>query len=50
MQFVCSKKEEVEIKALAEVHGISNISEFMRQACLGWIQVDRNKIENKKKK
>jgi hypothetical protein len=47
--FTCTKAEEKEIRALAKAHGFNQHSVFARLACLGRIQIDRTKIENKEK-
>ena len=44
-----TEKEREEIIALSEAHGYNQYSTFIRHASLGHIQVDRSKIEKKKK-
>ena len=50
MRIGCTKEELAEVKALAKEHGISQYTVYVRLAALGIIQVDRSKIEKKKKK
>jgi hypothetical protein len=47
--FTCTKDEVTELKALAKAHGFNQHTVFARLASLGRIQVDRSKIEKKKK-
>jgi len=46
----CTVKEKDEIIALSNAFGIKQHSVFMRLASLGYIDVDRSKIEQEKKK
>ena len=49
VQFKCTKQEKKEVIALAKAHGINQFSVFCRLASLGIVQVDRTKLDKKKK-
>ena len=47
--FGCTSKEKQEIETLAKMHGYIKTADFIRRAALGYEQVDRTKLEGKKK-